>query len=192
MKIFLLPVCFVMITSVAFGQSTSELLADGLRLMKTGDNAAAKAKFEEVLRVEPQHPRARFFIRQIETAKADVDTGSLRRQLDQLTVPEVNFRDASLGSALEFLKQMAKQQIDLDVNFVPAVPAEVMEKQNITLSLKQIPFMEMLRYIGGLADVSFTVDQHAVIVRPASSSEAPSSPAAAPDESLQPTSGTLE
>ena len=92
-----------------------------------------------------------------------------------MVVP-VEFKDTSLQSALEFLRQhIASGSGDkLQVNFVLNVPPELANKR-VTLQLDHVPVTEVLRYIGGLAGVSFEYQKYAILVTPATDLAAPRS-----------------
>ena len=70
----------------------------------------------------------------------------------QLIIPQVQFQDATLDEALEYIRVKAR---DLDpatkgINIVLKPSAEL-AKARITLSLKDVPVLEALRYITELA-----------------------------------------
>jgi hypothetical protein len=53
------------------------------------------------------------------------------------------------------------------VNFVLQLPEEQVKKQTVTLSLANVPFTEVLRYLGTLSGTTFTFEKYAITVRPA-------------------------
>jgi len=80
-------------------------------------------------------------------------------------VPIVELRDASLGDAVDFLRQTAR---DLDpahegLNFVitPAASA-AMKTEKISLSLRQVTFGDLLKYLTVASNLRYTVDRGAV------------------------------
>lgn len=89
----------------------------------------------------------------------------LERKLETLILPKVDFKEASVGAVLEFLRQKAASVSGkrLDPSFVvtPGVDTSV----PVTLHLANIPFMEALRYLSDLASVEFVVDQYAISVK---------------------------
>ena len=86
----------------------------------------------------------------------------------QSTVVPVEFKDATLTSALEFLRQRAEETTGgkLKINFAVNLPPDLANK-HVTLKLDRVPVMEVLRYIGELSGVSFQVQKYAIVVTPA-------------------------
>jgi hypothetical protein len=82
--------------------------------------------------------------------------------------PADQFRDATLGSALDYLKNQAAKLSNnkVAVNFVVQLPDDVVKTRTVTLSLANVPFTEALRYLGDLAGVSFTYEKYAITVKP--------------------------
>ena len=93
----------------------------------------------------------------------------------------VEFKDTTLQSALEFLRQ----RIEADsggktkVNFVLNLSPELQNKK-ITLQMNHVPVTEVLRYIGDLAGVVFQVEKFAIVVTPAGGPAPANSPAPTP------------
>jgi general secretion pathway protein D len=133
-------------------------------------------------------------------------TQRIQRKLAQIIIPRLEFREATVREAIEFLK---KKSFDLDdpndpnrgVNIVlkletsgmssapaeaapaapvipglelpaggaaPAAPVAAVNpnEARITVSLQNIPLGEALRYVTGLANLKFKVEQYAVSVVP--------------------------
>jgi hypothetical protein len=80
----------------------------------------------------------------------------------------VELKEATLGSALDFLKKTVDRQSEgkLAVNFVVQLPDDQVTTQPVTLSLSNVPFTEVLRYLGGVAGLNFVYDKYAIIVKP--------------------------
>jgi len=89
--------------------------------------------------------------------------------LENLRVPKLEFREATLDSALQYLTQQASTLSggDLKLNFVVKLSPEQQSK-TITLSLGDIPLSEVLKYVAELAGVSVSYETHAIVIRPQS------------------------
>ena len=109
----------------------------------------------------------------------------LTRKLQAIVIPRLDFRDATVAEAVEFLK---KKSAELDtaepdpakrgVNFVLNLgAAPEAAPQRLTLSLSNIPLLEALKYVTGLASLKFKVERSAVVIVPVG---AKTKPAAAP------------
>ena len=93
--------------------------------------------------------------------------GDQEKNLAAVILPKVEFREATLGSALEYLKQAISKASDGKqvVNFVVQVPEEQVKTQPVTLNLTTIPATEALRYLGDVAGLEFQYEKYAVVVR---------------------------
>lgn len=162
----LLATAALLITaSLANAQSTSTLMSEAQRAYISGDLDMAKKRFNEVLAVEPQNKSAQNYLRMIRAAEAKSGPGGgLQKKLTGLVLPQVNLKSATFSSALEYLKQLAEKE-GTNVSFVTQLP-EATLKEPVTLALSNVPFTEVLRYLGDLARVKFTVEQYAISVTP--------------------------
>ncbi|TCO89415.1 beta-lactamase regulating signal transducer with metallopeptidase domain [Chthoniobacter flavus] len=84
----------------------------------------------------------------------------------KIILPEIEFRDATLREAVDFLRMKARE-LDPDktgINIVvkPGAGADV----HITLSLTNIPLIEALHYVAGLAGLQMKAEKNAVVLGP--------------------------
>lgn len=89
----------------------------------------------------------------------------LAAQLEALILPRLDFKDASLASALDALRQMAAKASNGSLRPGLVTAPGLDTTTPVTLHLTQIPWMEALRYVGDLADVDFAVDDYAISVK---------------------------
>jgi hypothetical protein len=148
--------------------AATELLSEAQTAYLRGDLVAAKAKFESVIKLDPKNATAIGYLNAIAAKEAQANSGSQEKQLAKLIMPKVDFKEASLKATLDFLKQSVTKLSDgkQAVNFVVQLP-ETQANAPVTLSLTNVPFTEVLKYLGSLAGVSFTYDRYAITVRPA-------------------------
>lgn len=170
MKKFLLLICSLQLffSGACFAQTAQELYTEAQRAYLAGDVEVAKDKFKAVLEMNPKHTGAIGYLRMIAAKEKSSGGGSvLRKQLQTLVLPKVEFRDATFSSALEYLRQQAvKQSGDkVKVSFVVQLPPDITEKQTATLNLVNVPFLEALRYLCEQANVTFSVERFAVVVK---------------------------
>ncbi|HEY5814465.1 MAG TPA: Amuc_1098 family type IV pilus outer membrane protein [Terrimicrobiaceae bacterium] len=103
-------------------------------------------------------------------------TSLINRKLDEIIIPRIDFRDATIREALDFLKQRA---IALDtteqdpsrrgINIVLKVPADSPEAESrITLSLNDIPLRAAIDYVARAANLKLKIEPYAVAVVPQS------------------------
>lgn len=161
-------------------QSVQQLLTEAQKAYMSGDIETAKRYFEMVNRADPRNVTAIGFLRRIAVEAKKGGNTTVEKQLAAVIMPKVEFREATLDSVLEYLKQTLAKTTEgrTSVNFI--VHPGVVKTQQITLSVTNIPFTEVLRYIGGLADVQFEYDKYGVMVKPKSGAASTASVPAAP------------
>ena len=157
------------LAAAAFAQSAQQVLTEAQSAYLRGDLDTAKRNFELVLKLDPSNRTAIGYLKMIQTKQAQAGVSDQQqKQLEKLILPKVELREATLGASLDFLRQKAKELSDgkAAVNFVVQVPDEVVKSTPITLSLTNVPFTEVLRYIGNLASVEFVYEKYAIAVKP--------------------------
>ena len=146
-----------------------QMLTEAQTAYMRGDLATAKSGFEMVYKIDPRNQVAIGYLLRIKAAEANKPKGNdQEKQLAALIVPKVELKEATLGAALDFLKKTVEKQSEgkLAVNFVVQLPDEQVKSQPVTLSLSNVPFTEVLRYLGGVAGLNFVYDKYAIIVKP--------------------------
>lgn len=158
---------FFLISAAALpAMAQSSLSTEAQRAYMSGDLQTAKQKFNVVLAEDPHNATALNYLRMIALAeKAGKGGGSQEKQLQVLIVPSVNFKGATLAEALKYLKEQAGSLSGGKVqpNFVVAPGVD--GSRPLTLSLTNVPFTEVLRYIGQIYGVSFVIEQYAITVK---------------------------
>ena len=97
------------------------------------------------------------------TAPAEKTTLQKARRI---VLPQVEFRDASIAEAVEFLRTKSR---DLDpdrqgINII--LQTDTPSTAEITLSLRDVPLNEAVRYVSELSGMQSVFEEHAVIIRP--------------------------
>ncbi|MDX6765794.1 MAG: hypothetical protein SFU85_03285 [Candidatus Methylacidiphilales bacterium] len=128
--------------------------------------------------------------RQVESAISTTGVNETRvanmfEKLEKIVIPELNFTDVDVVDAIKFLQEQSKA-LDPEktgVNFVLKVnptassaPAEGAAadtatappppQRTLTLNLRKVPLMEVLRFITNLTNLQFKVEEFAVYVFP--------------------------
>lgn len=178
-RLIILTTCIAFASVALGGQELSDLLTEAQRAYLRGEIAVAKEKFELVRKLDPQNRIAVSSLRRIATdeAKATAELGpgnATKVALTKLIIPKLDLREASLAEALEFLRQKGNQLDDgkTAINFVVQLD-DATKATKVTLSLSNVPFSEVLRYIGDLAQVEFVYDRFAINVKPKGATAAP-------------------
>lgn len=101
-------------------------------------------------------------------------TQSVNRKLDEIIIPRLNFTDATVREAIEYLRDVSAQQDrggdatgDRGVNIVLKLDAAA-ASQTITIDLANIPLREALDYITRLANLKTKLEPYAVLIVPLS------------------------
>ena len=103
-------------------------------------------------------------------------TSLINRKLDEIVIPRIDFRDATIREALDFIKQRA---VALDtaeqdpsrrgINIVLKAPVDSPEANSrITLSLNDIPLRAAIDYVAKAANLKLKIEPYAVAVVPQS------------------------
>ena len=184
LPLFLAVLGAVAFAGSAFGESAQQLLTAAQVAYQKGDYEAAKRDFEMVLRIDPRNTTANGFLRLLKAQQGkDGGGAATEKALAQLIIPQIQFKEATLGSALEFMKKKAAELSGgkQAVNFV-VQPGVDQTGTVVTVNLTNIPFTEALRYVGELANITFQYQKYAIVVRPRSA-VATNAPVPAPDKS---------
>jgi hypothetical protein len=165
MKRWLPLVVFVLAGTFSLpAETVQQTYARGVRAYSGGNTETARKLFEEVLAADPGNKGAAAFIRNIDAAKpAQVD---LRKQMEAVIVPKIDFHDASLTTVLDYLPKVVAEQSKgrATLNIVRLFPSDYGASKTITLQLSNAPMSSVLDYIAQLAGVKMEFQAHAVVV----------------------------
>lgn len=101
---------------------------------------------------------------------------AIKRKLNEIVIPKVDFQDVTVGEALAALKQRAAEldpsadePTDKGVNIVLNLPEEASENQaRISLGLSDIPLGAAIDYVAKAANLKLKIEPYAVSVVPQS------------------------
>ena len=173
------------IVSSAFAADIADLMTEAQRAYLRNDYAAAKEKFEIVRKLDPGNKTAVSYLRLIiaeeQKNAGKGDRNATQEALKKLIMEKVEFREASLAEALDFLKQKGNQLAagKVAINFVLQLDEQA-QAAKITISMQKVPFSEVLRYVGDLAGVQFVYEQYAIVVKPKGLAQPPQAAAENP------------
>jgi len=168
-----LLVALLSLPLLALADSTEpQLMTEGQRAFAAGDYSTAKDVFTQVLEMDSKNTLAIQFLRKIRLAEAGVAATPAEDPLQALIIPQIAFKDATIGSALDFLKQEAAKQ-SVTVSFVVQLPPDQAAGQHVTLNLTQVPFLTALHYLCQLAGLSYKQEPYAIVISPAGADASP-------------------
>jgi hypothetical protein len=150
-------------------QQVQQYVTEGRAAYQKGDIQGAKMAFQQAYELDSRNTTAIGYLRRIQLdEKNKPKYVPVERQLASLVIPQIQFKEATLGSALDYMKKAADRQSagKIAVNFVVQLPAEQVNTQQVTLNLSNVPFSEALKYLGTVANLEFVYDKYAIIVKP--------------------------
>jgi hypothetical protein len=176
MRASLLVALFFLLLPVAgFADPTvPELMGQAQKAYIARDYETASELFNEVLQLDAHNTLAIQYLRNIRIAQAGMPKVAAD-PIKELVIPQIDFKDATFSSALEFFKVAAAKQ-GVTVSFVPNLPEPQMEHK-VTLNLSQIPFLDALRYLCELDNAAFKQEPYAILITPAPAGASPAPPA---------------
>ncbi len=101
-----------------------------------------------------------------------------RRKIDNIIIPSIDFEDATVEEAIEFLRQKAIEHDPMEtdpsrkgISFIlrnKVAPGGIAEPAGspITLKLSNVPLSEVLRYVTELAGLKYKVEPYAIVITP--------------------------
>ncbi len=103
-------------------------------------------------------------------------TASINRKLDEIIIPKIDFRDATVREALDYIKQRAASldSVEQDparkgINIVLKLSPDAPESASrITLSLTDVPLRAAIDYVARAANLKLKVEPYSVVVVPQS------------------------
>jgi hypothetical protein len=96
-----------------------------------------------------------------------ITPGSMNEEIDLETanIPRVDFTDASLDSVMNLLTQKLNAATGGSVQLAFVADPTLNVSKAVTLHAKNMPFTEVLRYVGEGANADFVIDRYAIYAR---------------------------
>lgn len=195
MKSFSTPVTLLValvlgLSSFAQGQTLQSVFNEGIALYKQQDYVGALRKFEKVLEAKPGYVYARNYAGKCkaEIAKGAGPKNETEAIIAKIIIPEINLTDAPIGDVLTYLSDRAGELTSGKVvpNFIYQGTGEQRQNTLISLSLRNVPMTEAIRYIGQLSRTDFRYDAHAIVATPRGSQPTTTSTESAPSPQEKP------
>ena len=97
--------------------------------------------------------------------KPESTNPALQAKLNKIIFPQIDFRDATLSECVDFINAKSKtldpQRVGISVVIAPSTPPSTTGLR-LTLSLKNVPEMEILNYMAYLCGLKFRIDASGV------------------------------
>ena len=171
MKLILLMIMLAAVTlthaatnAVPSSAEQEQLFMEAVMLSSKGLYAEAEVRLKRLAEVQPNEPTVIEMLRLVQLKLHD-PSESLTKKLAATIFPAVQFRAASPQDVIDYLRhESGKFSADkTEVNFVWQVPDSV-QLPPITLSLKNIPLSDVLRYVTQLTGLRYRVEPYAVVI----------------------------
>ena len=143
-----------------------EMLQGAILLARMGLYDEAEQQCNKILAQEPKQPTVKQLLDEIQEKKRQQNSSSdLRHKLDDITIHELNVRDATVMDVIGLL-QTESQKVSADktpINFVWQAP-EASKTAKLTLNLHNIPLGDVLKYVTEGAGLRYRADAHAIVI----------------------------
>ncbi len=149
-------------------EELDRMFMEAMLLKQYGQYAEAEVRLKKLAAIMPDQPAITKMLAEVQAKqkkKDDEPANVLKRRLDQIILPAVNFREAAPADVVAWLSAEAKRlSPDKEpVNIVWMVPAGV-QLPAVTLSLEKVPLATVLRYFCDITGLRYRVDPHAVVI----------------------------
>ncbi len=137
---------------------TLRMRIDGLMRQRRYEEAEAAAM--DLLQRSPSDDHAITYLRLIQASRL-----ALEAPLQKMIVPKVEFREAALSDVLSFLQKMSGELAadKKPLSFVFQAPAGT-PLPPVTLSLHEVPMLDVIRYVTAATGLSYKIEPHAVVI----------------------------
>lgn len=165
-----LAFAFLIPCGTAKAQGFRAAYDEGVRLYDEGDFQGALARFEIAVRANPRSPHARSYMLKSKSAVARGlgSKNTIEGDLAKIIIPQINFEDAPIGDVLEYFAARAEElsKGKFRPNIIYKGSPEQRNNTLITLSVRNVPLTEALRYVGQMTQTHFAYEEHAVVADP--------------------------
>ncbi|MCB1076803.1 MAG: hypothetical protein KDM64_03145 [Verrucomicrobiae bacterium] len=163
-------------------QTLQDVYQNAVKQFDAGQFQEALTGFQTVLKYQPNFVYARSYAAKCVEAIKKGESGpkqTLEAKLSTLVVPNINSEGANLGMVFEFLTQKSEELSGGKVvaNFIYKGTDDQKKNALVTLTLRNTPFLDVVRYVGQLTDTQFKYEEFAVVAAPVGSGPAAPSPA---------------
>lgn len=171
-SLFTLAITFGLLVASTSAQERTlkSIYADGVKLYQAGNYEAALKEFETFLKHQPNYPYARNYAAQCRQKIKEGVTPkrNLEAELAQINVPSIQFENTSLAMVFEFLRQKSEELSGGKsvANFIYKGTDDQKKKTTVTLTLRNTPFTEVVRYVGQVSRTQFSYEEFAVVATP--------------------------
>lgn len=138
---------------------------DAQAALQAGRLDEAKAVLDQILATDPRNAAAQNISRVV--AQALARRAAARQQLERVTIPTLDLKDASAREAVDYTLQLIGKNSPQGTrpNLVWMVPPDFPGR--VTIRLDNVPGATALEYVVGAAGLAVGFEEHAIRVTPA-------------------------
>jgi len=158
------------LTSLKAQSDIQTVYNEGVTLYNEGKYADAMVKFTAILKEDPRIVHARSYLAKCRAALAGnrALSSGIKAHIAQIIIPELNFKDAPIGDILDYFTIRAEELSGGKVrpNFIYKGSADQRRNTRVTLSLRNVPMTEAIRYVSQLSGTYIKYEEHAIVADP--------------------------
>ena len=143
------------------------LFMEAVMLKQYGRFAEAEMRLRRLAEMKPDEPIIKEMLAEVQSAarRQQDSSGAYGKQVAGIVVPNVNFRGID---PKEIVEQLMEESTKLtpdksQVNIVWQVPADA-KLRPVTLSLRNVPLLDVLRYVTELSGLRYRIDSRAIVI----------------------------
>jgi len=161
-------------------QTLQDVYSNAVKQFDAGQYQEALQGFQTVLKHQPNFVYARNYAAKCVEAikKGAGNKQNLEARLAAIILPSISFEGTDLGLVFEYLTQKSEELSDGKVvaNFIYKGTDDQKKNSLVTLSLRNTPFTDVIRYVGQLTGTQFKYEEFAIVAAPAGSALEPAAP----------------
>ena len=183
-----LILALIAITAIpAHADKAAEMYQAGMVAVQDGDIQAAEAAFRGALKLRPTYADARYQLSELKTHRDAIVARGRAKKLTTYTIDQVDFNKAELSQALAALGIIVEEKSGkkFSPNFIVQDPANKLGDTIVTLQVKGVPASAILDMLVKQASATVRYEEHAIIIKPAGGSAAPTAPAEKEEEKAE-------
>jgi|688.fasta_scaffold16795_10 hypothetical protein len=144
----------------------TDLYAQSIHAMNEGDVTKAEQNLRAILKVQPQHPQARYQLSQLTLNREKFAARARQLKMERTKIASVDFSGATVDECLDTLTTLIgdASEKSFSPNFVISDKNKKLESKTITLKLDNVPASQILNYIASNAECSVRYEEHAITV----------------------------
>lgn len=157
----------------------------GMAAVNEGNVEAARIAFNEVLRLSPNHPHAKYQLNELNRNQDSIAARARAKELEKYTIDQVDFNNVEASEAILALGLMVEKKSagKFSPNFTVQDPSKILDERKVTLQVKSVPASAVLKMIVEQSSAIVRYDKHAIVIAPrGSTGAAPVKAEAAPDK----------